>query len=438
MEREQSLNLSHNLVLTDRIMMSNVQIKMMKSVFENYKTPTMPECQSLANYLGLAKRDVQEWFQSARTKETKARVYLRQVTGVKPDLPAAPIVCKWCSLKYPENFAVKEHILQINHLDKVKIAIEEGLYEPESPGELTPAQLGAVLQKVGVTQFILRHGHHSQLAQAWPYKLAAACGILSQEQQPSCENHQTNVLVKCEQKIESSYNESDDVDKKNFMDMNEKLEKLAAACSILSNCENQQTNIEPSPSLVKCEDKDLDDTEKNNFLDLHDKIENHQTFSPKIELEDMNEKLQPGNIHNFLDLQLMKVDKEEISDQSENNDLDAMIRGVFEDIDEASEDHTGAGTVCHSDAQANHDQGYPDPNCQQWQQSGNITGHVRKIHHQNPSEVMYTGEKPHPCRLCGWIFSRNCEKLEHEMQCPAMHAPGLGQQMWRPWSSALS
>ena len=122
--------------------------------------------------------------------------------------------------------------------------------------------------------------------------------------------------------------------------------------------------------------------------------ESIQAFSPKIELDDMNEKLQPGHIHNFLDLQLMKIDKEEISDQSENNDLDAMIRGVFEDIDEASDDDTGA------DAQTNHDQGYPG----------------------------------HPCG-CGWIFSRTWDKLEHEVQCPAMHAPA---PMWRPWSSALS
>ena len=97
--------------------------------------------------------------------------------------------------------------------------------------------------------------------------------VLSQEQQPSCENHH---LVKCEQKIESSYNKSDDVDKKNFMDINVKLEQLAH-CGILSpeqqpSCNNHQTNVQPSLPLVKCEDKDLDDTEKKN-LHRHHKIE---------------------------------------------------------------------------------------------------------------------------------------------------------------------
>ena len=48
--------------------MSNVQVKMMKSVFENYKTPTMPECLDLGNNIGLQKRVVQVWFQNARAK----------------------------------------------------------------------------------------------------------------------------------------------------------------------------------------------------------------------------------------------------------------------------------------------------------------------------------------------------------------------------------
>ena len=121
-----------------RTHMSNVQVKMMKSIFENYKTPTMPECLGLGNQIGLQKRVVQVWFQNARAKEKKARLYLQQVTGVEPELPAPPRGCRWCNFDFPDNYAVQEHIFTPKHLENVRIAIEQGLYDPVSPGaELT-------------------------------------------------------------------------------------------------------------------------------------------------------------------------------------------------------------------------------------------------------------------------------------------------------------
>jgi len=137
-----------------RTHMSNVQVKMMKSIFENYKTPTMPECLGLGNDIGLQKRVVQVWFQNARAKEKKARLYLQQVTGVEPDMPPAPHGCRWCNIQYPENFAIQEHIFQASHLEKVKTAIEQGLYDPESPG-VSLTQQAEALQNGGMMQ----HGH---------------------------------------------------------------------------------------------------------------------------------------------------------------------------------------------------------------------------------------------------------------------------------------
>ena len=173
-----------------RTHMSNVQVKMMKNIFENYKTPTMPECLGLGNDIGLQKRVVQVWFQvinryltfssnilltfipcftstkpqiskrkllqNARAKEKKARLYLQQVTGQEPEMFTPPRECRWCGLQFPENFAIQEHIFQKSHLEKVKVAIEQGLYDPESPG-IALTQQAEALQNGGM----LPQGHHT-------------------------------------------------------------------------------------------------------------------------------------------------------------------------------------------------------------------------------------------------------------------------------------
>merc|ERR1719479_771570 len=139
-----------------RTHMSNVQVKMMKNIFENYKTPTMPECLGLGNDIGLQKRVVQVWFQNARAKEKKARLYLQQVTGQEPEMFTPPRECRWCGLQFPENFAIQEHIFQKSHLEKVKAAIEQGLYDPESPG-IALTQQAEALQNGGM----LSQGHHT-------------------------------------------------------------------------------------------------------------------------------------------------------------------------------------------------------------------------------------------------------------------------------------
>lgn len=139
-----------------RTQMSNIQIKMMKSVFELYKTPTMNECASLGHEIGLQKRVVQVWFQNARAKEKKAKLALQQATG-GPDLPGGsngdlivnpplPEECSFCpGHKYvPNKQVLQDHIFTRSHLDNVKIAIEQGRHNPESPGH-SLAQAAAAL-----------------------------------------------------------------------------------------------------------------------------------------------------------------------------------------------------------------------------------------------------------------------------------------------------
>ena len=127
-----------------RTQMSGVQIKIMKSVFHVYKTPTMSECAALGKEIGLQKRVVQVWFQNARAKEKKAKLQLHQMTGREPEMPPPPTECNVCFHKYSHNLAIQEHIFERSHLDNVRVAIEQGRYEPPSPGEALNQAIAAL------------------------------------------------------------------------------------------------------------------------------------------------------------------------------------------------------------------------------------------------------------------------------------------------------
>lgn len=118
-----------------RTQMSGVQVKMMKAIFEAYKTPTMTECSTLGREIGLQKRVVQVWFQNARAKEKRARLQLHQATGREPDHPLPPEHCIVCpGFSFGPRFAVQDHLFTKPHLENLRIALEQGRYDPESPG----------------------------------------------------------------------------------------------------------------------------------------------------------------------------------------------------------------------------------------------------------------------------------------------------------------
>ena len=132
-----------------RTQMSGVQVKMMKAIFEAYKTPTMTECSSLGREIGLQKRVVQVWFQNARAKEKRARLQLQQATGREPEPPMPPEQCVVCpGVAFGQRFAVQDHLFTKNHLDNLKVALEQGRYDPESPGNAM-AQAAAALTQNG-------------------------------------------------------------------------------------------------------------------------------------------------------------------------------------------------------------------------------------------------------------------------------------------------
>ncbi|XP_060535830.1 zinc finger homeobox protein 3 isoform X2 [Cylas formicarius] len=122
-----------------RTQMSSVQVKIMKILFGDYKTPTMAECESLGREIGLPKRVVQVWFQNARAKEKKSKLALQKALGQPDnDNPVLPEDCKYCNFKYSHKYSVQDHIFTKSHIGNVRAHLEnQGTKETGEGGEFT-------------------------------------------------------------------------------------------------------------------------------------------------------------------------------------------------------------------------------------------------------------------------------------------------------------
>ena len=108
-----------------RTQMSSTQLRVMKSIFHDYKTPTMAECESLGAQIGLQKRVIQVWFQNARAKEKKAKAAALKMGQVPEPDPPRPELCEICKVRY-ESFSssLQDHIFSIGHINQLKKHIE--------------------------------------------------------------------------------------------------------------------------------------------------------------------------------------------------------------------------------------------------------------------------------------------------------------------------
>ena len=107
-----------------RTQMSSQQIKIMKNIFVDYKTPTMSECDMLGREIGLQKRVVQVWFQNARAKEKKAKLTYANTFCTDVDFTRPPDECKLCSFKYTHKYTIQDHIFTRRHIDNVSKLIQ--------------------------------------------------------------------------------------------------------------------------------------------------------------------------------------------------------------------------------------------------------------------------------------------------------------------------
>uniref|UniRef100_A0A914KSB0 Uncharacterized protein n=1 Tax=Meloidogyne incognita TaxID=6306 RepID=A0A914KSB0_MELIC len=111
-----------------RTHLTPMQVFVMKSLFHDYKTPSMQECDSLGRRIGLTKRVVQVWFQNTRAKERKAG---SSSGSAEPEelIPCcgSSIYCQLCDMPFGNNLnnnnncqLLQEHIFTENHIEKVK------------------------------------------------------------------------------------------------------------------------------------------------------------------------------------------------------------------------------------------------------------------------------------------------------------------------------
>ena len=111
-----------------RTQMTTVQLKVMKSIFADYKTPSMTECENLGRDIGLPKRVIQVWFQNARAKEKKAKLACAKAFGQEmPETPPKPIEeCKVCNVRYNLKFStsMQDHLFSKKHLENLKNHID--------------------------------------------------------------------------------------------------------------------------------------------------------------------------------------------------------------------------------------------------------------------------------------------------------------------------
>lgn len=154
-----------------RTQMSSMQVRVMKTLFADYKTPTMAECEMLGREIGLPKRVVQVWFQNARAKEKKNKLAYSKTFGTDVDFSKPPEECTLCNFKYSHKYTVQDHIFTKKHIDNVRQFIQS---QSNAERELADPS--------GMTKMLQQQREIERMRKAWDEASVASSPHLAQLQ----------------------------------------------------------------------------------------------------------------------------------------------------------------------------------------------------------------------------------------------------------------
>ncbi|KAL8593012.1 hypothetical protein ACOMHN_017942 [Nucella lapillus] len=103
-----------------RTQMSAVQVKVMRLLFTDYRTPSMAQCELVGQYIGLAKRVVQVWFQNARAKDKKFKQTMCKPPREELDYPRTGQECLLCGVAFSHKVTLQDHIFTRLHINRLK------------------------------------------------------------------------------------------------------------------------------------------------------------------------------------------------------------------------------------------------------------------------------------------------------------------------------
>ncbi|XGW19839.1 hypothetical protein V3C99_003570 [Haemonchus contortus] len=121
-----------------RTHLTPTQVHVMKSVFGDYKTPSMTECEALGREIGLHKRVVQVWFQNARAKERKTRT----ASGEEEVNRSTSTSCTMCGVEYGGRITLQDHLFSLQHLNSLKAQLRVDTAQAETTSTAFPSENG--------------------------------------------------------------------------------------------------------------------------------------------------------------------------------------------------------------------------------------------------------------------------------------------------------